>query len=211
MVVDFGCGPGAATLTLARQLQTRILAVDLAEPFLEALRRRTRAQGLDGRIATLRADFGQSGLVPASIDLLWSEGAIYHLGWSEGLKKWSPLVRPGGYLALTEATWLTQAPSVAAQSYWNDSYPGMGTLADNLDHAKKLGLEPVTHFVLPADDWWGYYRPVQARMAEFEGQTDPEVRSVLAAFAAEITMYQEHGHEFGYVFYILRRPGQSLQ
>jgi SAM-dependent methyltransferase len=46
-VLDLGCGKGAVSLFLARELQFQILGVDLFEPFIEEARAKGEEEGLD--------------------------------------------------------------------------------------------------------------------------------------------------------------------
>jgi hypothetical protein len=43
-------------------------------------------------------------LPPGSVDLLWSEGAIYLLGFEDGLRRFRPCLAPGGLAAVTECS-----------------------------------------------------------------------------------------------------------
>ena len=90
-VVDLGCGPGKQTLVLARHFQTPIIAVDFHGPYLDRLRQSAEAEGLSvntrlGRMEELEEQ-------PESVDLIWIEGAIYIVGFAEGLRLWRPLLR----------------------------------------------------------------------------------------------------------------------
>jgi SAM-dependent methyltransferase len=37
-------------------------------------------------------------------DLIWSEGAIYNIGFERGLNEWRKFLKPGGYIAVSENT-----------------------------------------------------------------------------------------------------------
>ena len=97
-VLDLGCGTGASTLVLAATLRTSVIAVDIHQPFLDQLRATAQARGLAPLIETRCADIRSPGVPPGSIDLLWSEGALYLLGFEQGLRLWRPLLAPGGCL-----------------------------------------------------------------------------------------------------------------
>ena len=36
------------------------------------------------------------------LDLIWSEGAIYNIGFERGLNEWRRYLKPGGYIAVSE-------------------------------------------------------------------------------------------------------------
>lgn len=104
-VADIGCGSGASTLTLAQHLSGHFTAVDLFSEFLEELEQQARQAGLEQRISTVRASMENLPFEEESFDLIWSEGAIYHLGFRAGVQQWARYLRPGGYLAVSEITW----------------------------------------------------------------------------------------------------------
>ena len=206
-MVDLGCGPGRQTLVLAQQLRVPITAVDNHAPFLAELEAEAQRRGLSHLVRTRCADFGQLEDPPGSYELLWSEGAIYHLGWAGGLDRWRPLLTPGGLMAVTEATWLTGKPPAEAADFWREAYPAMGTIASNAAVARDAGYRVLDTFTLPASAWWDdYYRPLQARMAALraEAASDPALAEVLASTAREIDLYERFGTSYGYVFYLLR-------
>lgn len=63
---------------------------------------------LGGGDAPVEAAAEAAAVVPPhSVDVLWSEGAIYIAGGLRpGLKRWAPLLRPGSVAAVTELSWL---------------------------------------------------------------------------------------------------------
>ncbi len=206
-VIDLGCGPGRQTLVLARELGVPVTAVDLHAPFLASLERSAAAQGLGHLVRTRQADFGALEDAPGTYDLLWSEGAIYNLGWTEGLRRWRPLLRSGGFLAATEATWLAEDRPSEALAFWREAYPSMGTVESNSAAAHAAGYDVLDSFVLPASAWWEeYYRPLQARLESLRprARAEPDLASAIAETEREISLYARHGASYGYVFYLLR-------
>jgi serine/threonine-protein kinase HipA len=209
-VLDLGCGPGKQTLVLAREFGTPITAMDLHAPFLAQLESEATALGLKHLIEIRCADFGALEEAPGSVDLLWSEGAIYILGWAEGLRRWRPLLRPGGLMAVTEATWLTDSPPEEAAAFWREAYPSMGTVASNGDAAREAGFEVLDTFVLPTSAWWdAYYRPLQARIESLRARAleDADLATAISVTEREISLYARWGASYGYVFYLLRSRG----
>jgi len=129
-VLDVGCGPGAQTLALARAFpQAHIMAVDRHAPFLKDLTRRTRSSEAFSRIASLQGDMRALPFSDNRFDLIWSEGAIYIVGFEAGLRSWRPLLKTHGCVAVTEISWLTEAPPEAPTQFWSRNYPAMATIA----------------------------------------------------------------------------------
>lgn len=205
-VVDLGCGAGRQTLVLADALQTRVLAVDLHQPFLDQLTAEAKARGLADLIETRCADMAALDLPPASVDLLWSEGAVYLLGFEAGLKLWRPLLAADGLVAVTECSWLSAAPPPEALAFFRAGYPEMGSVARNRERAESAGFELLDSWPLPQEAWWDdYYTPLAERLAALEGE--PALAAAIAETRREIELRRRCGDSYGYVFYLLRaRP-----
>ena len=211
-VLDLGCGPGRQTLVLARTLKAPVVAIDIHQPFLDQLTTAAAKTGLADYVKTRRISMDALDYPAESIDLIWSEGAAYIIGISQALQLWRPLLRPGGLLAFTEATWLTDNPPTEAAAYWEKAYPDMNTVAGILRKAEAEGYEVIATFTLPTEDWWAeYYAPLQERITALRSHCAdwPELAAVIAEAEEEIDMFARFGDSYGYVFYILRKPANS--
>ena len=205
-VLDLGCGAGASTLVLAATLRTSVTAVDIHQPFLDQLRATARAHGLASLIEPRCADMRSPGVAPGSFDLLWSEGAVYLLGFENGLQLWRPLLAPGGHLAVTECSWLCADPPAEAAAFFRAGYPSMAGIVENLERARAAGFHAIDHFTLPPAAWWDeFYTPLQERMAQLAPGADPALAAVIDETRREIELYRLHGDSYGYVFYLLRQ------
>ncbi len=206
-IFDLGCGNGAQTLILARELGGRITAVDLHQPYLDELERRASAAGVAERIETLRSSMDSLELTAGSVDLIWSEGAIYQIGVERGLRLWRPALRPGGFVAFTEITWLVDDPPAEIRDYWRECYPAMTSVAGNCGKARRAGYEVVDTFALPGEDWWrDFYTPLRERCASLKAQAaaGSALEAVIRETDVEIGMYERFGDGYGYVFYVIR-------
>jgi serine/threonine-protein kinase HipA len=206
-VLDVGCGPGRQTLALARATGGRITAVDLAPAFLSEVETRARAAGLADRIRTRCESLDAVALPDASFDLVWSEGALYTVGFEKALRALHRLLRPGAALAATELTWLTDAAPPAARDFWREAYPPMASREQNRRALAAAGFTPLADFALPDADWWqGYYAELEPRIARLRAQLagDPAARAALDASQREIDLRRACPDAYGYVFYVMR-------
>jgi len=85
-ILNIGCGSGAQTRDLAALTSGTITAVDNHQPFLDALASRANMDGLHGRVTTVCASMDKLPFEPGQFDLIWSEGAIFIMGFEQGLR-----------------------------------------------------------------------------------------------------------------------------
>ena len=103
---------------------------------------------------------------PESFDLIWAEGALYQMGFENGLKKCRELLRKKGSIAVTELVWLKDDPPPGAKE-WAQDYKAIKNIPDNIKLIKKCGYELLGHFTLPARSWFDhFYNPMQLRINE---------------------------------------------
>ena len=206
-ILDIGCGPGMQTIALAKQTDGTIIAIDNHMPFLEVLRQRSIKEGLAARISILQASMFDLEFEKESVDLIWSEGAIYIIGFEKGLCAWRPFLKSGGYMAVTELSWIKTDPPEEVKSFWGKGYPGMKRMEDNLATIREAGYKEVGHFVLPESSWWdNYYGPMQKKLESLRRKYagDEAARQPLDETQQEIEMYQRYSAWYGYVFYLMQ-------
>lgn len=207
-IADIGCGTGASSLILAQDLDAQVIAVDFLPDFLETLAQNAQAQNLGHRIETHAASMEALQLGDASLDAIWSEGAIYNMGFVQGIQSWRRFLKPGGILAVSELTWLSQDRPAELTDYWAHAYPEVDTAAAKIAVLEANGFAPIGYFVLPPRCWLDhYYTPLQARFAAFltRHANDPAAAALIAAEQAEIALYQRNMAYVSYGFYIARR------
>lgn len=207
-VADIGCGSGASTLTLARSLDADITAVDFLPAFLERLEEQARAEGLSQRIRTVAASMDALDFAPASLDAIWSEGAIYNIGFETGIRSWRPFLKPGGILAVSELTWLTRERPAELTDHWLNEYPQVATASEKIAQLEAGGYSLLGYFALPESCWLdNYYRPMQARFESFLAKhgNSEQARAVVEAEQREISLYERFSDYVSYGFYVARK------
>jgi cyclopropane fatty-acyl-phospholipid synthase-like methyltransferase len=207
-VADIGCGTGASSFVLAAELDAHITAVDFLGEFLTELDERAKRAGLVDRITTLTASMDALPFGEAEFDAIWSEGAIYNMGFAAGIEAWRRYLKPNGIIALSELTWLTDDRPEALQAHWDREYPEVDTASEKIAVLERHGFTPIGYFPLPENCWLdNYYRPMQQRFAAFlERHAGSEAaRAIVAAEEAEIVLYERFRDYVSYGFYVARK------
>lgn len=208
-ILDAGCGPGQQTLDLASLSNGRITALDNHRPYLERVEARARERGVADRITTCLGDMADLPFPPAFFDVIWSEGAIYNIGFQEGLALWRDFLKPGGYAAVTEITWLKPDPPAELVEFWGEDYPPMAEAPENVSRVTRAGYDLLGHFPLPRSAWWDdYYSPIESKLPSLRDKYHdrPEKLKVIAMEEAELDLHRRFADYYGYVFYVMRRP-----
>lgn len=209
-IADIGCGTGAATLVLAQELDAHITAVDFLPEFLTELERAAANAGVADRITTLAQSMDALSFKDGELDAIWSEGAIYNMGFEAGITAWNPFLKPGGILAVSELTWLTRDRPADLQAHWDNEYSHVDTASAKMATLENQGFSPVGYFVLPAYCWRdNYYRPMQQRFSGFlaaHGHSDA-AKAIVAAEEVEIDLYERNRMFVSYGYYVAQKRG----
>jgi SAM-dependent methyltransferase len=202
---------------LARETGARVVGLDLHAPFLRELRARAHAEGLGTRVHPVNADMGRPPLPSGSFDVVWSEGALYSIGFDRGLRVARDQLKPGGYLVATEAVWLEAEPPDEIRRWWEGEYPDISSVEARLGGIAGARLATLEHFTLPESAWGEYYRPLERRIEDLRERHagDPVALGVLDEAQVEIDMWRRFGGSYGYELFVCHkraappRPGSA--
>ena len=208
-ILDIGCGSGTQTCDLAGLTTGSITAVDNHQPFLDMLDTRAKKAGLQGRIRTVNASMDALPFAPGQFDLIWSEGAIFIVGFENGLCTWKPFLKKGGYMVVSDADWFEPNPPAELVQWWESE----GYLPVSEDEMKervnRAGLRLVAMYRLPEAGWWdNYHVPVLARTGELRKThgSDPGDAALLDSLEHEAEMYLKYKRYYGYTFFVMQKP-----
>lgn len=207
-IADIGCGSGGQTLTLAKTVNGTITAVDLFPEFLNELNEKAAAAQLSDRIKTLQRSMEELPFEKESLDIIWSEGAIYNIGFEKGIKLWKDFLKAGGYLAVSEITWITNSRPEEIGSFWTAEYPEVNTASNKIMLLEKNGYSLVGYFYLSQESWIeNYYKPLEKRFEAFLNRNDNSelARKVVEENRAEIALYNKFKDYYSYGFYIAQK------
>jgi SAM-dependent methyltransferase len=207
-VVDIGCGSGGQTITLAQHLNAEITAVDLFPEFLAELNEKSEKLGLIGIIKTLEKSMDNLPFDNDEFDIIWSEGAIYNLGFENGIKKWKNYLKTGGYIAVSEITWISDSRPEEIENYWKQAYPEIDNASNKIKLLESSGYSLVGYFYLKPDSWIvNYYNPLKSRFEDFlkRNHNSELAIKVVEENKSEIELYKKYKDFFSYGFYIARK------
>lgn len=207
-IVDVGCGTGAAAIPLAGITGGTVTAVDTHAPFLARLRAAAADAGVADRVTAVEAPMQELPLPDGCADLVWADGSAYLMGVDAALAAWRRLLSPGGRIVLTDCTWTTPDPAPGARAFWDPGHPAMRTTGASVTAFEAAGWTVVATHLLPESDWDAYYGPLAARIEQLRAERPdggPAFEAALAEVGREIAVRREHGRDYGYTGYVLRR------
>jgi ubiquinone/menaquinone biosynthesis C-methylase UbiE len=204
-IADIGCGTGGQTMVLAQNTAGNIKGIDLFPDFInrfntnaEKLNLQDRVKGIVGSMENLSFGFEE-------LDLIWSEGAIYNIGFERGLNEWRKFLKTDGYIAVTEASWFTAERPDEIQEFWQNAYPEIDTIPNKVAQMQKAGYIPVATFILPENCWTEhFYVPCVSAQEKFlkKYPGNKTVEEFIASERRETELYNKYKAYYGYVFYI---------
>jgi len=204
-ILDIGCGTGAQTIILAQHTKANIVAIDMLPQFLAKLDDKIKNNGLGSRVVTKTMTMDSLDFEENSFDVIWSEGAIYNIGFEKGLAQWRKYLKEGGYIAVSEISWLTSCRPSEIEQYWVNAYAEIDTIENKLSILEKCGYTPIAYFALDELCWTdNYYKPILDRSETFlkKYNYSDEVREFVEAGRVEADMYRRFKDYYSYVFYI---------
>jgi len=207
-IADIGCGTGASTILLAKELNAEITAVDFLSEFLDELQSKANDHGVADKITTLNCTMDALPFATDEFDVIWSEGAIYNMGFEAGVSAWNRFLKPGGKLIVSEITWLSATRPHELQSYWEKEYSQIDVASSKIGVLERHGYSPEAYFFLPKHCWLeNYYRPIQNRLDKFlerHGQS-AQAKAIVEVEKDEIALYKKYSDYYSYGVYVAKK------
>lgn len=204
-IADLGCGTGGQTLVLARHAPGFIAGIDLFPGFIEILNRNAFQHNLNDRVVGRVGSMEDLPFKKEELDLIWSEGAIYNIGFERGMQEWRPFLKTGGYIAVSEACWFTDQRPAEIEEFWKEGYPGIDTIPNKIQQMQNAGYLPVASFVLPENCWTDeFYLPQKKVQEDFLKKHSGNTAALefVEEERREARLYAQYKQFYGYVFFI---------
>ncbi|HNX08133.1 MAG TPA: class I SAM-dependent methyltransferase [Bacteroidales bacterium] len=203
-IADIGCGTGGQTMVLGENTPCEIIGIDAWPDFINQFNQHAQMKNLQDRVKGIVGNMENLPFQEEEFDLIWSEGAIYNIGFERGLNLWRKFLKPGGYIAVTENTWFSEERPAEIQEFWQEIYPEIDTIPNKVAQMQKAGYLPVATYILPESIWIDYYSWQTSRREHFleKYKGNKTIEGFIASQQYEAELYDKYKAYYGYMFYI---------
>lgn len=211
LIADIGCGTGGQTMILAQHAPGHITGLDLFPGFIDLFNANATKLNLQDKVKGIIGSMDNLPFQEEELDLLWSEGAIYNIGFERGLNEWRKYLKMGGYVAVSESSWFTDERPDEINKFWMDAYPEIDTIPNQVAKIYKAGYLPVATFILPEICWIEHYLTPKIRaekifLNKYAGNKNAEEFIVSQRYEEEL--YRKYKEFYGYTFFIAKKVKQ---
>lgn len=209
-IADIGCGSGGQTMVLAEDFGGKITGVDLFPAFIDKFNRNAERLHVQHRVRGIVGSMDDLQFDDESLDILWSEGAIYNIGFEKGIREWDRFVKKEGHLVISEAVWFSNTRPAEIEEFWLDAYPGIDTIPNKMAQMQDAGYTPVASFVLPENCWTEHFYDPQVQVREDflkKHAGNKSAEGFIENQVHEEHLYRKYNKYYGYAFFIGKKAG----
>lgn len=202
-ILDIACGVGSSTVLLADSFENSIVeAFDLFEHYVARLDEKIAENDLSDRVFSYRMDMRDPDFANEEFDIVFAEAAIEIMGFTRGLKEWKRLLKPGGYMVVSDVTWLGK-PSDESRRFWRNTYSEVDTIKNKVSQIEDEGYEFIDHVTVPKNDWNDYFEKLERNLDALA--SDESAANFTGQLRKEIETYGRNSDDYSYVFYIMKK------
>lgn len=181
-ILDIGCGSGVPTLWLAENFSGNVTGIDSDPKAINYLRQKINERNLQNRISTVCSTFDEFKSDPDRYDIILAEGFLNIVGFENGFKKITDLLKEKRYLVI------------------HDEYK---------DHNKKLefiknnNCTIIKTLFLDEKIWWNeYYKRLENEISKI---STLDAKEIFKTDIEEIKYYKINPSLFISIYYIIMK------
>lgn len=202
-ILDIACGVGTSTILLANYFKNSIVeGFDLFKHYTESLDEKIKKNNLSDRVFSYKMDMRDPDFANEEFDIVFCEASIEIIGFRKGLKDWKRLLKPNGYMVVSDVSWLKN-PSSESRKFWKNIYSQIDTTENKIQQIKNEGFEFIDYVVVPKEDWNDYYAKLEENLNKLK--SDKSAKDFVSQLMREIKTYRQNSDDYSYVFYIMRK------
>jgi len=208
LILDIGCGHGVQTIELAKISKGTIIALDNHQSFLNKLMKKAKDEKLLDHIVPKNNSMLDMEFEKNTFDIIWSEGALYFMGFQNGLRRCHQLLKNDGFLAVTEIVYFVNNPPAPLIQYFEKEYPDIKTVEDNIDLIQNERFHLISNFTLSESSWLdNFYLPMEEEITRLNKkyQGNEIALGTFEEMKNEINFYKKFSDYYGYEFFIMQR------
>ncbi|MBU7032760.1 MAG: class I SAM-dependent methyltransferase [Theionarchaea archaeon] len=182
--------------------------LDIGCGTLDEFERKVIEQNYSDTIKIINRSMHDLNFPSEHFHIIWSEGSIFIIGFSEGLSQWKKFIKPSGFLVVHDMCWLEPDPPPEILEHWQRVYPGITTVQNNVEKITAAGYSAYDHFALPEEAWGEiYFDPLEARIQQLREKFrhDENARAVLEKEFREIELYRKFKKWYGSAYFIMQK------
>ena len=202
-IVDIACGVGTSTITLANYFENSIVeGFDLFKHYKNSLEEKINENNLTDRVYAYEMDMKDPDFPNEEFDIVFCESSIEIIGFKKGLSEWKRLIKPNGYMIVSDISWLKN-PSPESRKFWKNIYSEVDMIKNKIEQIQNLGYEFVDYVIVPKQDWNNYYKKLEKNLDALS--SDKSAKEFVKQIRKEIGMYRSHSDDYSYVFYVMKK------
>ena len=201
-LIEIGCGKGLVSLLLAKHSNFDITAIDNDEYLLNCLQEKMNEESSELSISSLCISMTELSDME-EFNLVWAEGSAYIMGIKQALSEWQKVIKPNGYLVLTDLIWLTDKRSKEVKDFWLKNYPDMSSLSERINLMESAGYKLIDSFTLSLKAWENYLTPLKKSLENLKLKHWGS--NAYGDLCRELRIHENYLGQYGYQFFILER------